>query len=49
LRHNAATTLRKQFGIEVARVILGHGSATMTEIYAEMDIDKARAVMESVG
>jgi integrase len=49
LRHNAATTLRKQFGIEIARVVLGHGSATMTEVYAEMDLGKARAIMESVG
>ena len=36
LRHNAAIFLREQFGIEVARVILGKTSAAMTEVYAEM-------------
>lgn len=42
LRHTAATELRKQFGLEAARVVLGHRSAAVTEIYAE--IDQARAV-----
>ena len=32
LRHNAATSLRKQFGIEAARVVLGHTSPATTEI-----------------
>jgi integrase len=32
IRHNAATHLRKEFGIEVARIILGHRSASVTEI-----------------
>jgi integrase len=49
IRHTAATSLRKHFGIDAARAILGHGSARMTEVYAEMDINKARAIMESVG
>ncbi len=37
LRHNAATFLRKEFGLDAARVILGHTSAAVTEIYAEQD------------
>ncbi len=49
LRHNAATFLRKQFGIEAARVVLGHTSAGTTEIYAELDARKAAEVMEKVG
>ncbi|NOS99474.1 MAG: site-specific integrase [Phycisphaerales bacterium] len=49
LRHNAATFLRKEFGIEVARVVLGHTSAGTTEIYAEIDQTKAAEVMAQVG
>jgi len=49
LRHNAATYLRKQFGLEAARVVLGHRSAAVTEIYAEMDKMKAAEIMEKVG
>ncbi len=49
LRHNAATFLRKEFGIEAARVILGHTSAAVTEIYAEMDRQRAAEIMSIVG
>ena len=49
LRHNAATRLRKEFGLDVARVILGHSSPAVTEVYAEVDREKAIAVMERVG
>ena len=37
LRHAAATRLRHEMGIEAARVVLGHTSASTTEIYAEVD------------
>ena len=49
LRHNAATKLRKEFGIEAARVVLGHGSAAVTEIYAELDLAKAADLMARIG
>lgn len=49
LRHNAATELRKEFGIEVARIILGHRSPAITEVYAELDQAKAVAAMLQVG
>lgn len=49
LRHNAATQLRTQFGIEAARVVLGHSSADVTEIYAELDFAKAAEIMSRVG
>lgn len=49
LRHNAATILRDQYGIEAARVILGHTSPATTEIYAEVDRGKAAEIMAEVG
>jgi integrase len=45
LRHTAATQLRREFGLDVARVILGHSSPAVTEVYAEVDREKARDVM----
>ena len=49
LRHNAATELRKEFGIEAARIILGHRSAAITEVYAEKDEQEAVEAMMKVG
>ena len=49
LRHNAATMLRKEFGLEVARIILGHRSPAITEAYAEMDHQKAIEVIARIG
>jgi integrase len=49
LRHNAATRLRREFGLDAARVILGHGSPAVTEVYAEIDREKARDVMGRTG
>jgi integrase len=49
LRHNAATALRREYGIEVARIILGHRSAAITEVYAEVDHTKALDVMSLIG
>ncbi len=49
LRHNCATRLRQGFGIEAARVVLGHSSAAVTELYAEADQKAAAAVMAKVG
>jgi integrase len=49
LRHNAATRLRKEFGLDVARAVLGHSSPVVTEVYAELDGAKAMEAMERVG
>lgn len=49
LRHSAATRFRREFGIEEARVVLGHSSAFVTEVYAEVDRSKARDIMSRVG
>ena len=49
LRHNAATNIRREFGIEAARTVLGHSSAVTSEIYAEMDYGKARDIIAKIG
>ncbi len=49
LRHNAATNLRREHGIEVARIILGHQSVKMAEQYAEVDRQVAIDVMARIG
>ena len=49
LRHNAATRLRREFGLEAAQVILGHKTLAVTEIYAEKNVAKARQIMTEVG
>jgi len=49
LRHNAATNLRREFGLETARIILGHRSAAVTTMYAEADQQKAVEAMTRVG
>jgi integrase len=49
LRHSAATYLRKQFGVELARIILGHKTAFTTEIYAEADRQQAMDVVAKIG
>ena len=49
LRHNAGTEVRRRFGIEAARTVLGHASADVTEIYAEKDHDLARSIMAKIG
>ena len=49
LRHNAATALRRENGIEIARIILGHRSPAITEVYAEVDHTRAIEVMARIG
>ncbi|MBL4699580.1 MAG: tyrosine-type recombinase/integrase, partial [Phycisphaerales bacterium] len=50
LRHNAATDIRKAFGLEAAQLALGHASAQITDaIYAERDHSKVIEVMQRVG
>lgn len=41
LRHSAATRIRRVHGLDAARVILGHQSPAITEVYAEIDWTKA--------
>lgn len=49
LRHNAATEIRREYGIESVRTVLGHASGFTSEIYAELDLDKARDIIRRVG
>jgi integrase len=49
LRHNAATSLRRQYGLEVARAVLGQKSGAVTEIYAEVDAATVERIMSEVG
>ena len=49
LRHTKATELRREFGLDAARAVLGHRSPQITEVYAEMDVTQAAQVMEKLG
>ncbi len=49
LRHNAATEVRRQFGIETVRAVLGHSSIATSELYAEFDDCKAREAIALIG
>ena len=45
MRRNLDTTRP----IEAARVVIGHSSAAVTEVYAELDLAKAADIMAQVG
>jgi integrase len=49
LRHNAATNLRREYGVELARIVLGHATAFTTEIYAEADRQQAIQAIARIG
>jgi len=49
LRHNYATNVRREFGLEAAQVLLGHTKADVTQIYAERDMDRAATVAAKIG
>jgi integrase len=49
LRHSAATRIRRELGLDVARALLGHTDVSTTTIYAERDDTLARAAMEKFG
>ena len=49
LRHNAGTFIRKEYGLEAAQLMLGHARADVTQIYAEIDQEKAIDLAEKIG
>ena len=49
LRHNAATRLRREYGLEAAQVILGHKTLSVTQVYAEKNVAAAQKIMAEVG
>jgi integrase len=49
LRHNCATKVRRLYGLDAAAAVLGHRLGTVTEVYAEADLQKAVHVMREIG
>lgn len=49
LRHNAATNVRREFGLEAAQLLLGHAKADVTQLYAEVNELKAIEVAQKIG
>jgi integrase len=49
LRHNGATRISQELDLTAAQVILGHSSKATTQIYAELDVNKAIEVALKIG
>jgi integrase len=49
LRHSVGTEARRQFGLDHAKAVLGHRSAGVTTVYAELDQEKAKQVAAKLG
>jgi len=49
LRHLAATRLRKEYGLEAAQIMLGHSKCDTTQLYAEVNRDKALSLAAKIG
>jgi integrase len=49
LRHTAATAIRREYGLDAARAVLGHRVPTITSHYAELDLGKAVEVARKLG
>lgn len=44
LRHNAATELRREAGLDGAQIVLGHSKADTTELYAHLDDSRLKSI-----
>lgn len=49
LRHSMGTKVRSEYSLDAAQAYLGHSSAKTTEIYAELDFEKAAKVAREIG
>jgi len=49
LRHNYATRIRREHGLEMAQILCGHRTADVTQVYAEVDRERAVAVVAQIG
>lgn len=49
LRHGYGTRIRKQFGLEASRALLGHRSMVTSETYAELDRTRVAHIVQEVG
>ena len=49
LRHNAGSRVREEHGLDAAQTVLGHANASMSELYAHLDRDKAIKIARDAG
>jgi integrase len=49
LRHSAATMYRREGDFETAKIVIGHKTDSMTQLYAERDTQKAREIVARIG
>jgi integrase len=49
LRHTKATEIRREYGLDAARALLGQHAPQVTELYAELDLGKAVEVARKLG
>ena len=49
LRHSRATRVRREHGLDVAQIILGHKLCDVTQVYAEVDRVRAIEIVEKCG
>lgn len=49
LRHNYATHVRAEHGIDAAATLLGHARVETTQIYAELAHEKAKSIARQIG
>ena len=49
LRHSCGTKVRRLYGLDGAAAVLGHKLGTVTEVYAEADLQKAVDIMRAIG
>lgn len=49
LRHSYATKIRRTYGLEAARILLGHRTMAVTEVYADIDRAKVSSVVQAFG
>jgi integrase len=49
LRHTRATLIRRAYGLEAAKAVLGHTDTKITEIDAERDLELAMRIMREIG
>jgi len=49
LRHSVATAVRREYGLDAARALLGQHGPQVTELYAELDQAKAVEIVKQLG
>lgn len=49
LRHNVGESIRRDFGLDGAQVILGHSNADITQVYADVDGRRISEILKAVG